>query len=335
MLREDNLPDARDLRQGAGEPARAARRCRCSSTRRSRSNEDARLTYLHARHHLGRGLRRRVRRGPQARRRCRAGSRSRNTSGHDVSRMRARQLVAGDVNLVDIEEQWWQIWQQRAQHAISAPPALRAPARAAARRLLRLPDQTAHHGRQQPDQAGELPRRRRREGQQGLRADVSTASSRSDEPAVRRSARALLELEGGRPGRAAAERRGARVHARRARPAAVRRREITSATPARAPSWRSRSAMRSTSTVQPTLLQTTADHQAQDRIRHELPRAQRPRRTPMRRHAAPGLACGARTQMLKESIAGRRTRLRQLRLGRARAGQRRNHADVHRCATSW
>ena len=35
VLRDDNLPDARDLRQGAGKPARRSRRFRCSSTRRS------------------------------------------------------------------------------------------------------------------------------------------------------------------------------------------------------------------------------------------------------------------------------------------------------------
>src|SRR4029079_7027196 len=36
----------------------------------------------------------------------------RNTSGTTFANART-QLVAGDVNLVGAEEQWWQVWQQR------------------------------------------------------------------------------------------------------------------------------------------------------------------------------------------------------------------------------
>ncbi len=120
-----------------------------------------------------------------------------NNSGTGFENARV-QLVAGDINIVSNEDQWRQRFN-------NSPPA--ATARGVARgtgehqpgapgRLLRLSDRTGHHAGQQPDQAGELPQCRTRQGEQGIRADPSTASSTTRGTRLGRGARALLQCQG-------------------------------------------------------------------------------------------------------------------------------------------
>ena len=211
---------ARDFRRGAAEPAREShavdpRECRAAGERR----RDARVS--HARPLVERGLCRRVREA--------AGNVSlqgwitlTNNSGTTFANANA-QLVAGDVNVAGSEAEWWQIYNVRRNNA----NVLRAGVEASGREQLAdyyvYPLGRGDDDRQQPDEASELPVGRARAREPRLRANVLFVLL-AGRARFGRGPRALLELASERPRRSAAERCRACLRARRARPAAVRRR---------------------------------------------------------------------------------------------------------------
>ena len=156
---------------------------------------------------------------------------------------------------------------------------------------------------------------------------ASTASQSNDEP---QSAEVRMRFSNSKAGgsrRAAAERRGARLHARCARPAAVRRR----------------------GSHRPHQRRLGARAQDRRRLRRHAcsRRSWQTRRISKRKteYDMSYLVRNARAtaavvtlrqdglwrenELIKESIEGAAHRLRQLCLGRAGPGERRNHADLH------
>ena len=145
-----------------------------------------------------------------------------NNSGTTFANASA-QLVAGDINVVGSEAEWWQVYNIRRNNANVRRARRRSVGPRAARRLLRLSARGADDDREQPDEASQLPVRRARARRPRLRADVLLVLL-AGRAGLGRGARAVLELAGERARRPAAERRRARLRARCARPAAVRRR---------------------------------------------------------------------------------------------------------------
>ena len=145
-----------------------------------------------------------------------------NNSGTTFANATA-QLVAGDINVVGSEAEWWQVYNVRRNNA----NVLRAGVETSNREQLAdyyvYPLAAATTiANNQTKQVSFLDGRARAR-QPRLRADVLFVllAGRAD---LGRGSRALLELAGRRARRPAAERRRARLCARRARSAAVRRR---------------------------------------------------------------------------------------------------------------
>ena len=146
-----------------------------------------------------------------------------NNSGTTFANASA-QLVAGDVNVVGSEAEWWQVYDIRRNNA----NVLRAGGVETSGReqladyyVYPLAEATTIANNQTKQVSFLVGRARAREPR--LRADLLLVLL-AGRARLGRGARALLELAGERARRPAAERRRARLRARRARSAAVRRR---------------------------------------------------------------------------------------------------------------
>ena len=250
-----------------------------------------------------------------------------NNSGTTFANANA-QLVAGDINVVGSEAEWWQLFNMRRNNAnVLRAGGVEAVGPRAARRLLRLSARGSDDDRQQPDEAGELPVAPSAcaptEGyEQTFYSFASQDEPVSAEVRVRFSNSQASGLGDQLPSGVV------RVYARDARgqPQFVGEDRIGHTSAGSDLALKIGDAF--DVTIQPTLRQTTRASRRADGLRHVVPRAQRAHDAG-HRDDSPGRSLALQRGRSRESIEGPAHGRRQLRVGRAGARERRDGAHVH------